>query len=267
MLGLKNLFNEQDDVQGIIAGVDEGLREQLVTGLSGSARTLFLASVYEKTKKPMLIVTHNLLQAQKLFDDLVRVIGEEEVFLYPVNELIGAEISVASPELKAQRIDVLNRLSNQPNGITVVPIAGIRKMVTPPTVWKRYQHTLKVGKEININDQLIQLVEMGYVRTEMITTPGEFSVRGGIIDIFPLTEENPYRVELFDTEIDSIRTFSLDDQRSIEKCKEITLGPATEIPLQKDQFDQLIEKLEIGLQDSLKKIKDEQCKNSARTEY
>ena len=74
---------------------------------------------------------------------------------------------------------------------------------------------------------------MGYVRTEMITTPGEFSVRGGIIDIFPLTEENPFQIELFDTEIDSIRTFSLDDQRSIEKCKEITIGPATEIPLTK----------------------------------
>ena len=70
MLGLKNLFNEQDDLQGVIEGIEEGLREQLVTGLSGSARTLFLASVYEKTKKPLLIVTYNLLQAQKLFDDL-----------------------------------------------------------------------------------------------------------------------------------------------------------------------------------------------------
>ena len=69
---------------------------------------MFLASVYEQTKKPMLIVTHNLLQAQKLYDDLVRIIGEEEVFLYPANELIGAEISIASPELKAQRIEVLN---------------------------------------------------------------------------------------------------------------------------------------------------------------
>ena len=77
---------------------------------------------------------------------------------------------------------------------------------------------------------------------------------------YPLTEENPYRIELFDTEIDSIRTFSLEDQRSIEKCKEITLGPATEIPLQKEQFDQLIEKLEVGLQDSLKKIKDDNVK-------
>ena len=102
MLGLKSLFYEQDDLQGVIDGVKEGLREQLVTGLSGSARTLFLASVYEATEKPMLIVTHNLLQAQKLFDDLVRVIGEEKVLLYPANELIGAEISVVSPELKAQ---------------------------------------------------------------------------------------------------------------------------------------------------------------------
>ena len=260
VLGLKNLFNEQDDLESIIAGVEEGLREQLVTGFSGSARTLFLASVYEKAKKPMLIVTHNLLQAQKLFDDLIRVIGEEEVLLYPVNELIGAEISVASPELKAQRIDVLNRISSQPYGITIVPIAGIRKMVTPPAIWKRYQYTLKVGDEININDQLIRLVEMGYVRAEMVSTPGEFSVRGGIIDIFPLTEENPYRIELFDTEIDSIRTFSLEDQRSMEKCKEISLGPATEIPFQKDQFDRLIEKLEVGLQDSLKVIKDDHVK-------
>jgi len=260
MLGIKNLFNEHDDVRNVIAGVEEGLREQLVTGLSGSARTLFLASIYEKTKKPVLIVTHNLLQAQKLFDDLVQVIGEDEVTLYPANELIGAEISVASPELKAQRIDVLNRLSNQQYGITIVPIAGMRKIVTPPAIWKRYQYSLKVGDEVSISDQLIQFVEMGYVRTEMITTPGEFSVRGGIIDIFPLTEVNPIRIELFDTEIDSIRSFSLDDQRSIEKRKEVTIGPATEIPLQEEQFVQLVERLEVGLKESLKRVKDENVK-------
>ena len=68
-------------MQSIIAGVEEGLKEQLVAGLSGSARTLFFASIYEKTKKPILIVTHNLLQAQKFYDDLVHVIGEEDVFL------------------------------------------------------------------------------------------------------------------------------------------------------------------------------------------
>ena len=77
---------------------------------------------------------------------------------------------------------------------------------------------------------------------------------------YPLTEVNPLRIELFDTEIDSIRTFSLDDQRSIEKLKEITIGPATEIPLQKEQFDRLVGSLEVGLQDSLKKVKDDSVK-------
>src|SRR6476661_2246811 len=169
MLGLKNLFNEQDDLESVITGVDEGLREQLVTGLSGSARTLFLASVYEKTKRPMLIVTHNLLQAQKLFDDLVRVLGEEEVLLYPANELIGAEISVASPELKAQRIEVLNLLSKREKSIIIVPIAGMRKIVAPPSEWKRYQHQITLGDEVNIDEMLMHLVEMGYVRSDMVS--------------------------------------------------------------------------------------------------
>ncbi|MCQ6276722.1 transcription-repair coupling factor [Bacillus sp. V3B] len=260
MLGLKGLFNQQEEIGNVIAGVDEGLREQLVAGLSGSARTLFIASVYEKTKKQILIVTHNLLQAQKLFDDLVHVIGEEDVFLYPANELIGAEISVASPELKAQRIEVLNHLSTEKGSIVIVPIAGMRKFVPPPAVWKQYQLTFKVGDELSIDDQLLQFIEMGYVRTEMIDSPGEFSVRGGIIDIYPLTETNPIRIELFDTEIDSIRTFSLEDQRSIEKCDEMTIGPATEIPFQEEQYARLVEKLEIGLKDSLNHVKDEGVK-------
>ncbi|HAQ07739.1 MAG TPA: hypothetical protein DCR24_09540, partial [Bacillus bacterium] len=113
MQGLKALFSHQDDVQSVISGMDAGLREQLVAGLSGSARTVFLASVYEQTKRPVLIVTHNLLQAQKLYDDLVNLVGENDVFLYPANELIAAEISISSPELKAQRIDALNHWSTK----------------------------------------------------------------------------------------------------------------------------------------------------------
>src|SRR3954451_12907806 len=260
MLGLKDLFNQQEEIGNVIAGVNEGLREQLVAGLSGSARTLFIASVYEKTKRQILIVTHNLLQAQKLFDDLVHVVGEEDVFLYPANELIGAEISVASPELKAQRIEVLNHLSKQKSSIVIVPIAGMRKLVPPPALWKQYQLTLKVGDVLSIEQQLLQFVEMGYVRTEMITSPGEFSVRGGIIDIYPLTETNPIRIELFDTDIDSIRTFSLEDQRSIEKCSEMTIGPATEIPFREEQYARLVGKLETGLKDSLNQVKDESVK-------
>lgn len=260
VFGLKQLFIGQDDTRSVIAGIEGGLREQLVAGLSGSARTVFLASVYNETKKPLLIVTYNLLQAQKLYDDLIQLVSEQEVFLYPANELIAAEMSVASPELKAQRIDVLNHWSRNNKGIIVVPISGLRKIVPPKTLWKEQQIKLAVGEDIDVERQLLRFVEMGYARAEMVSSPGEFSVRGGIIDIYPLTESDPIRIELFDTEIESIRSFSLEDQRSRNKMKDILIGPATEIPFQAEHYEKVAAKLEEGLGKSLKKIKDEKAK-------
>jgi len=255
LLGLKQEFNQQEDIQNLISGFEVGLHEQLVSGLSGSARTLFLTSVYERTKRPLLIVTHNLLQAQKLYDDITNIIDEKEVFLYPANELIAAEISIASPELKAQRIEVLNHWTKEKKGIMVAPVAGLRKLLPPLKTWDKSQTKVEVGKEIDLEAQLKQFVQMGYVRNDIVSAPGEFSVRGGIIDIYPLTEDDPLRIELFDTEVDSIRRFSLEDQRSKDKLSAIDIGPATEILFSEEEIDSLITKLESGLADSLKKVK------------
>lgn len=260
MKGIINLFNKQDDIQSVISGLEAGLKEQLIAGLSGSARTVFLASVYQQMKKPILVVTHNLLQAQKLYDDVVSLLGEKEVFLYPANELIAAEMSIASPELKAQRIETVNHWSKNQNGIMIVPVAGLRKILPPKSLWEHYQLFIKLGDEIDLEEYLQKLIKMGYVRTEMVSSPGEFSIRGGIIDIYPLTEPDPIRIELFDTQIDSIRSFSLEDQRSKEKLAEILIGPATEIPLEPEHIDNIINKLEDGLAKSLKKIKDDKAK-------
>src|SRR5690606_3179336 len=93
VLQLQQLFADHDDAQSIISGIEVGIKEQLVSGLSGSARTVFLSSLYYETKKPFLILTPNLLQAQKLYDDLIHLVREEEVYLYPANELIAAEMS------------------------------------------------------------------------------------------------------------------------------------------------------------------------------
>jgi len=258
--GLKSLFLQQEDVQSVIAGVEAGLKEQLVAGLSGSSRTVLTASIYERLQRPIMLVTHNLLQAQKLYDDIVNLLSEKEVFLFPANELIAAELSIASPELKAQRIEALNHWSKSKQGIVIVPIAGLKKIIPPKSLWKQFQLSLTVGEDINIDQLLITFIKMGYVRAEMVTTPGEFSVRGGIIDIYPLTEADPLRIELFDTEIDSIRYFSLDDQRSKEKIKTILIGPATEILLEDEDYSRMIGKLEEGLAHSLRKLKDDKAK-------
>jgi transcription-repair coupling factor (superfamily II helicase) len=260
MKGLKSLFLDQEDVHSIISGVQEGLKEQLIAGLSGSSRTVLTAAIYEQMKRPILFITHNLLQAQKLYDDIVNLLSEDEVFLFPANELIAAEMSIASPELKAQRIEALNHLSKRDKGIIIVPAAGLRKVIPPKSLWKQYQLSFKVGDDLDITKVLNTFVKMGYVRSEMVSTPGEFSIRGGIIDIYPLTVTNPIRIELFDTEIDSIRYFSLEDQRSIEKTAEVLIGPATEVLLGAEDYSRLIGKLEDGLAKSLRKLKDDKAK-------
>src|SRR5699024_7561101 len=130
--------------------------------------------------------------------------------------------------LRAQRIETLNYLSSGKKGVFIVPMAGLRKIIPPQDEWKNYQIHLQVGTELALETEILKLVQMGYSRVDMVNTPGDFSVRGGIIDIYPLTEENPVRIELFDAEIDSIRTFSIDDQRSIEKRDFVTVGPASE---------------------------------------
>ncbi|MBS4216622.1 transcription-repair coupling factor [Neobacillus rhizophilus] len=260
MEGLKSLFLQQEDIYSVISGVEEGLREQLIAGLSGSSRTVLTAAIYEKMKRPIMVVTHNLLQAQKLYDDIANLVNEKEVFLFPANELIAAEMSIASPELKAQRMEALNYWSKQTRGIMIVPIAGLKKILPPKSLWEKYQLSLKVGEDINLDSLLNILVQMGYVRGEMVSTPGEFSVRGGIIDIYPLTEENPLRIELFDTEIDSIRYFSLEDQRSKEKVSEVFIGPATEVLLEAEHYSRMVGKIEDGLGISLRKLKNDKAK-------
>lgn len=261
MNALNQVFLQNEDVQSILNGVDEGLREQLVAGLSGSSRAMFIASVYKKTNRSIMVVTYNLLQAQKLYEDLTSFVSEENVFLYPANELIAAELSIASPELRAQRIEALNYWSKGKTGIVIVPMGGFRKLLPPKELWNKYQLSISVGDEIDLEKMMNQFILMGYSRTEMVSAPGEFSLRGGIIDIYPLTEAKPLRIELFDTEVDSIRTFSIENQKSLEKMKTISIGPATEILLEPEHLSRMTDLLDDGLKNSLNKVKNDKTKN------
>ena len=127
MKGILKQVHQSEEFQSIITGVEEQLSEQLVAGLSGSSRTAYIADVYLQTNKSTIVVTHNLFQAQKIYDDLIQFLSEDEVYLYSANELIAAELSVASPELRAQRIEVLNKLSQNHKGVYIVPVAGLQK--------------------------------------------------------------------------------------------------------------------------------------------
>lgn len=257
---LQDIIIKQDEIESVVTGLREGFKEQLVAGLSGSARALFISSIYDQLNHSTIVLTYNLLQAQKMYDDLSQLMEEDSLYLFPANELIAAELGVASPELKAQRIEALNALTRNEKCVIIVPMAGLRKMLPPKSVWSKYQLHFKVGKDISLDDVLQKLIIMGYNRVDMVATPGDFSMRGGILDVYPITEADPIRIELFDTEVDSIRTFSADDQRSREKLNEVNIGPATEILVDRSSLQKAVKTVESQLSQTIAKVKNQKTK-------
>ncbi|MCA1322073.1 transcription-repair coupling factor [Bacillus tianshenii] len=260
MKGFIPYFTENEDFESILAGINEGLEEQLVSGISNSARSLFIASLYAERKAPVLLVTHNLYHAQKVYDDLASFLPEEELYLYPVNDVLAAEIGIASPELKAQRIEALNHWATKNNGIIITPIAGLKRMLPSKVKWQHSLLHIEVNKTIPLDNLADRLVRYGYQRVGMVATPGDFSIRGGIIDIYPLTEELAVRIELFDDEVESIRSFSVEDQRSQAHKESIAIGPATEILLTNEELERGRELLQKELSKSVAKVKNDKVK-------
>ena len=262
MQGIKDFLYPQDEIHSVVEGFQSGMKEQMVAGLSGASRSLMISLLQESLKRPVIIVTHQLIQAQQLYEDMQELTDADQVHLYPVNELIASEIAVASPELRSQRIDALSQWLSQETGILIAPVAALKRMMPPKTYWEHNQLPFRVGEEINLDDYLKHFVSMGYERTEMVATPGEFSVRGGIMDVYPLTSEFPYRIELFDTEVDSIRTFDSETQRSHKKLEEVLIGPATELLLTEEDFARAHNRLENALSHSLKKLNKQEAKET-----
>lgn len=262
MKGLLETFIHDNEFETIVNGYERGLREQLASGLSGSARQVFFAALYQKMARPLVIVTHNMYQAQKVYDDMSQFISGENLWLYPANEMVISEVAISSPETLSQRLEVLNALSSGKKGVLIVPYAGVRRSVVPVEKWRQAQITFAVGEELDREIFLEKMISLGYERVEMVETRGEMSVRGGIIDIFPAYMAHPIRIELFDTEIDSIRTFDSSDQRSIENLQEITVGPTREVFGEREIFLTAAEKLELHMKTVLPKVKAAQVKET-----
>lgn len=202
-------------------------KRQLLTGLAGSAKTLALVSTLQKLQKSILVITPNLYYTNQLVEDLRNL--TDAVFAFPVDEVLSAEMAFASPEAKAERVQTLNAIAQNELGIYVMPVAALRKYLPTPETWRNYQLHWQIGDELDLATLPTQLVLMGYQRESMIAKPGEFSIRGSIIDIYPLHAEYPVRVELFDVEIDSMRYFDVETQRSLGNVDHVLVSPTSEL--------------------------------------
>ncbi|WP_100486496.1 transcription-repair coupling factor [Sporolactobacillus pectinivorans] len=263
MFGLSTFYERKiNEIRTVLDGYESGMDQQLVSGLSGSAKSLWIAAMYRERPGTLIAVTHNLYQGQKLYNDLSGLVDPEELFLYPTNDLIASEMAVASPELLAQRIDVLNHLAEEKKSLIVIPVAGLKRLLAPPYLWKASLIRLKNGAQVDLDQLATKLSALGYERESMVTGPGQFSIRGGIVDIFPLTEEHPLRIELFDDEVDSIRFFDSETQRSLDMLNVApVIGPARELLLYDEGFDRAATALEAALIKALSRTGDPEVRN------
>lgn len=266
MKPLMNTLATDPDFQSVLAGLRGSMREQLVAGLSGSARQVMIAATVRELGRPVLVVTHNMFAAQKMAEDLQECLTAEEVLLYPANELIAAETAISSPETSARRMDVLLQLAEGFRGVIVVPFSGVRRFQPSKDTMASAFVTLKAGETLSMDEFLKRMIGLGYERVDRVEQKGHLSVRGGIADFFPLTSASAVRVEWFDDEIDSIRTFDPADQRSIEKLDSYTVRPCREIIADERRFANAAQHAFELLERQLEKMADRQAKERLKTE-
>ncbi|WP_019006066.1 transcription-repair coupling factor [Cohnella laeviribosi] len=266
MEALLNTFATDPDFVSVLSGVRSGMREQLVAGLSGSARQVMVASLYRELRRPILVVTHNMFSAQKIAEDLQECLPQGEVLLYPANELIAAETAISSPEMSARRMDVLLQLAEGFRGVVVVPFSGVRRFQPDRETMAQAFVPLKVGESLPMDQFLERMVGLGYERVDRVEQKGHMSVRGGIVDFFPLTSPVALRVEWFDDEIDSIRTFDPADQRSIDKLEQFLVRPCREIVADARRFNNAAQHAYELLEKQLERMTDRQAKERLRGE-
>ena len=180
-----------------------------------------------------LVITYDDSRAREIYEDFGCF--RQDVWLYPAKDLLFYSADIHGNLMTRQRLQVLRHLMEDTCGVVVTTLDGLMDHLLPLSQIRSQVAVIKNGQELELEQWKERLAQMGYERTGQVDGMGQFSVRGGILDIFPLTEEQPVRIELWDSEVDSIRTFDLESQRSIEQLDEITIYPAAELVLTKKQ--------------------------------
>lgn len=205
-------------------------------------------------KANCLIIAENDLKAKELYEDYR--LYNREVMFYPAKDLIFFEADVHGNLLTKERMKVLAALLEK-KGVTVITsMGGCMDYLLPLETIEKHVLHFQSDSPLDMDKLKKQLLGMGYEKNAQAEAPGQFSFRGGIIDIFPLTEDNPVRIELWGDEIDSIRSFDAESQRSIENLDEITIYPAAEMLLSDEVLKKGIKKIQKDRDAAVQKFRD-----------
>ena len=203
----------------------------IFSGLNTEGKALLVNTLFKKYKS-ITIVTNTLFEANKLYQSISNY--NDNVLLFPMDDFLTSEAIAISPELKINRLETLNELCNSTHNIVITNLMGYLRFLPTLDNYKKKNIFIKKDEDISFDDLIKKLVDLGYTRETIVNKTGEFSVRGFVIDIFPISFTDPIRVEFWGDTVDKIKFFNTNTQRTTKEIKDITIYPNTEFLVEKE---------------------------------
>nr|WP_144365956.1 transcription-repair coupling factor [Lacrimispora amygdalina] len=241
--------------------LDQGKGPVQVSGVTDSQKVHVMHEL-SKDNPWRLVVTYDDTRAKEIFDDFSYF--EPNTWLYPARDLLFYSSDIHGNLLTRQRMQVFKHLLEDESGVVVTTVDGLMDHLLPLSRIKESCLNIMVGQTLDMEEIKHLLTGMGYERMGQVDGMGQFSVRGGILDVFPLTEEVPVRIELWGDEVDSIRSFDAESQRSIQQMNEVTIYPAAELILTKKDIEEGILCLEADEKKQEKAFRDQKKPEEAQ---
>ena len=236
--------------QELLQRLPAGPQPLALSGLTTTAKALYSVLVWQLTERPLLVIAAGNKQAETLcqamqtfFHLLVPGRDRHEPQLLPALDLLPAQRMSPHAEILEERAIGLWRLATAGAPITIAPVGSALQRIEPPDFYRQLALTLRTGEDIPLEDLIAHLESIGYEKRDPVEMVGEYSVRGGILDVYSPESPKPVRVEMFGDQIDSIRRFDVESQRSVLKVPECTLLPLTEFQKSRGLLSELSEKL------------------------
>ena len=201
---------------------------------------LFLNKISRETNKNILMVVNSIYEANKLYNSLIDY--HKNTYLFPMDDFLTSEALAISPDLMINRLETINKILENDNSIVITNLTGYLRFLPLKEDYQKSIISLEVGNTIEPKSLINKLVSIGYTRDTIVNKTGEFASRGYIVDIFPIAEDNPIRIEFFDDEIESIRYFDPDNQKSISESKKVVIRPFSEFLTTKNVLEEQFNK-------------------------
>ena len=213
------------------------VKNSLITGANAGAFDMLLCQIVMTLARPIILLEENENKAQKIYSELVQLLPEESVQIFPVDATIATQTAVTSPDELSSRIQALNFLLSAEKGVVVATPQALQYKLSAPTDYQAARREFKSGKEFDLSELTSWLVQAGFRRENLVAKPGEFALRGDILDIYPLDRESPVRIEFFGDEIDTIKEFDLASQRSQKQIDHLFFSAAPDRFFTKSDFE------------------------------